>query len=283
MNITHPGKVLFPQENITKQDLANFYESVSDYILPYILKRPLVLFRCIKNYKQGCFFNKHLEIQSKALHVIQIQEKNFKKPYVYIQDTEGLRELVQQNTIEIHSWGCHVDNVNKPDRMVFDLDPSPETVWVDVIKAALLIKHELEKIELKSFVKTSGGKGLHIVVPLEPSLSWEDVKIFSSAFAAFIETKNPGQYITTMNKAKRKGKIFIDYFRNTYGATTVAAYSVRAREHAPVSTPLSWKELSPRRQASYYTLKNLPRRLTRLKQDPWEGFYELQQKVPMLS
>lgn len=280
-NFTNPGRVLYPKDGITKQDLGDFYQSISSWILPYIVDRPLTLVRCPEGEGKECFYQKHLKEKSiPGLYTIDIKEKNKTEKYIYIQDLQGLLALVQLGVLEIHPWGCRIEEVENPDLIVFDLDPAPDVEWKKVIAAAKHLRDQLAKIKLKSFVKTSGGKGLHLVVPIKPIYSWSDMVNFAHAFTDVIVAQNPDIYIGTMSKAKRTGKIFIDYLRNNRGSTTVAAYSTRAKPGAPVSTPLSWKELTPRIKANSYNLHNLPNRLVRLKIDPWKGFFKLKQKLP---
>lgn len=280
-NITHPEKILYPEDSFTKQDLLEYYESVSDYILPFIKNRPLSLVRCPKHYS-GCFFQRHYnKMTPKALKSIDIESKGECEPYVYLDDKEGLLSLVQMDVLEIHPWGSTIFKLETPDIIIFDLDPAPNVSWKAIVAGALDIKRELEQLHLQSFIKTTGGKGLHVFVPIEPVYVWDDVKQFTHVFVDYLEQKHPNKYISKMTKAKRVGKIFIDYLRNQRSATAVSAYSTRSRLHAPVSVPIDWSELSTRRTDTAFTIKTLPQRLMSLKQDPWHDFWNIKQSLPL--
>lgn len=282
-HFTHLARILYPEQGITKQNLAEFYLDIGRWILPYIINRPLTLVRCPQGGFEDCFFQKHADEQLPAgIYTFDIFKKNKKEKYLYIKDIQGLMALVQMGVLEIHPWGCQVDDVDKPDMITFDLDPGPEVKWSQVIKTAMLIKNQLNEIGLKCFVKTSGGKGLHIVLPIKRERSWAEVKAFASALVDSIVAQDPTHCTRTVTKSKRQGKIFIDYLRNTRGATAVAAYSTRARTNAPVSTPLSWDELTAKIKSTSYNLSNLRQRLQQLKADPWRQFYKLKQSCPVL-
>lgn len=277
-HLTHPEKILYPEDKISKEDIANYYEEIQDWILPYIVERPLSLLRCPDGYK-ACFFQKHFSKASNVLHSIPIKTKTSVEPYVYINDLAGLMALVQMGVLEIHPWGSQIGNIERPDFITFDLDPAPDVAWKKVVAVALLLKKELAKLDLKSFVKTTGGKGLHVVVPIKPKYEWHEVKDFTHAFVDLIVSKHPDEYVSNMSKAKRPGKIFLDYLRNQRGATAVGAYSTRARKHAPVSTPLDWKELTEDFEDTFFTLLTLPARLKKLKKDPWADFFKIRQSL----
>lgn len=269
--LTNPNKIVFPEDQISKQDIADYYSTIKDWILPHIINRPLTLVRCPDGYKK-CFYQKHLT-ENMPKHLFSF-DKN-----IYIKNFSGLMELVQMRTLEIHPWAALIKDIEHPNFITFDLDPAPDVKWKDTVKAALSIRDYLLEYKLKSFVKTTGGKGLHIVVPIKPIYSWHIVKEFAHAFVKYLVLENPTKYIDQMSKAKRKGKIFIDYLRNGRGATSVAAYSIRARLHAPVSTPLEWDELTNTFDDTFFTLKTLPDRLEQLKEDPWKDIYKLKQSL----
>jgi bifunctional non-homologous end joining protein LigD len=277
---THPSKILFPESGITKQDLVNYYIAIHEWILPYILYRPLTLVRCTNGIREKCFYQKHIQtITDENIHAIDIREKESTQTWMYITGAEGLMSLIQIDTLEIHCWGSTIDNIEKPDMIIFDLDPDISLIWSQVISGAMLIKNQLGKIGLKSFIKTSGGKGLHVMLPILPDWNWDNIKNFSHAFSKLMEDHYPDIFITNMSKAKRKGKIFLDYLRNGRGATVVAPYSIRARPYAPVSMPLDWKELKPSINSCFYHIYNTPKRLTHLKNDPWREFLTLEQTL----
>jgi bifunctional non-homologous end joining protein LigD len=277
-HFTNLDKILYPEQGITKLDLAEYYNKIYKWILPYIMKRPLTIVRCPQG-REKCFYQKHInEIATKNIYSINIQGKPTDQPYLYIKDKAGLMALVQFDTLEIHPWGCHIDYIEKPDLITFDLDPSPEVEWKQVIETAYFVKENLEKINLTSFVKTTGGKGLHVVLPIKREYGWHEVEIFAQTFVDYLVSLKPNLYVANISKAKRKEKIFLDYLRNQAGATTIAPYSTRAKENAPVATPLDWNELSNRIKSDTFTIKNLPKRLKYLKKDPWEEFFDVQQQ-----
>lgn len=280
VKLTNPDRVLYPDLGITKTELAEFYERIAEWILPHVADRPLTLVRCPEGYDKECFYQKHLtDSMPENVHGVRIKEKDSEELYVVIRDLPGLISLVQMGVLEIHLWGCHEDKVERPDLLVFDLDPAPGVDWEAVIDGARLVRDYLDELGLRSFVKTSGGKGFHVMAPLVRRSSWDELKAFAGAIAEDIAEKESGKYVATMSKSKRRGKIFIDYFRNSRGATNVAAYSTRARKGAPVSTPISWDELSPKLTSDAYTVRNLLQRLSSLKQDPWRGFFEIRQSI----
>ncbi len=278
--LTHPDKILYPEGKITKFDLADYYNQIQEWMLPYVVKRPLTLVRCPSGYKKECFYQKHLnEHQQKDLYSIDIKENKKTDQYPYVKDVTGLIALVQLGVLEIHMWGCHVDKIEKPDIVVFDLDPADDVPWKRVIEAAFFVKEELEKLNLVSFVKTTGGKGLHVVVPIKRLHDWEYVSTFAKAFVDYLVQKEPTKYIGTMSKAKRKGKIFIDYLRNQRGATSIAPYSTRAKAHAPVSTPIAWDELTVKLKSDSFNINNIFERLNKLKEDPWAELLQVKQSL----
>jgi bifunctional non-homologous end joining protein LigD len=277
--ITHPDKVLYPEDNLTKQDLLIYYETISDYILPYLSLRPLTLVRCPSHYKQ-CFYQRHHnKTTQKALYPLKDLQNSEREEYLYLNNKEGLLSLVQMSVLEIHPWGSQINHLEQPDIIVLDLDPAPELPWSKVVFAAKEVRDHLAQYQLTSFVKTTGGKGLHVVIPIQPEYDWEEVKEFTHVFVQFLEKIKPKEYISKMTKSKRKGKIFIDYLRNQRTATAIAPYSTRARIHAPVSTPLSWDELSTHKEDNTYTIKTLPKRLAELKEDPWKDFWKTKQSL----
>lgn len=278
--LSTPGRVFYPEIGVTKRDLARYYADVSEWMLPHLVHRPLTLVRCPEGWEKECFYHKHLgETAPEALRSIPIAEKEGRKLYGVIDDVAGLIALVQIGTLEIHVWGCREDKLEKPDMMVFDLDPSPEVPWEKTARAAFLLRDRLLELGLESFLKTTGGKGLHVTVPLTPRLEWNEIKEFSRKVAESIVRESPHEYLATMSKEKRKGKIFIDYLRNGRGATSIAAYSTRARRGAPVSTPLGWDELLQDVRSDSHTIQNIRNRLFSLKKDPWEGYFSIRQSI----
>jgi bifunctional non-homologous end joining protein LigD len=277
--ITNPDKVLYPEDKITKRDLLNYYEAVADHMLPYISLRPITLVRCPSDYGK-CFYQRHYNGSTqKALHPIEDTKDEEHEQYIYLNDKEGLLSLVQMGVLEIHPWGSTIEHMEQPDIIIIDLDPAPDVSWTQVVGAAKEVRDYLQEYQLRSFVKTTGGKGLHVVVPILPEYEWEEVKAFTHVFVRFLEKLKPKEYISTMSKAKRGGKIFVDYLRNQRGATAVGAYSTRARPHAPVSVPLFWDELSNRIEENSFTIHTVPKRLAQLKEDPWNNFWNMKQSL----
>ena len=212
--LTHPDKILYPESKITKLDLAKYFDEIQEWILPYVVNRPLTLVRCPENYHE-CFYQKHTNKSTpKTLYGIKIREKDKTENCIYIKDREGLMAIVQMSTLEIHPWGSRIENIEHPDTITIDLDPAPDIEWKKVVLTAKRIQKHLLDFNLKSFVKTTGGKGLHVVIPIQPEFTWAEVKNFTHVFVNFLVTTYPNEYVSEMSKAKRKGKIFIDYLRN---------------------------------------------------------------------
>lgn len=282
VRLTHPDRILFPETGLTKRGLAEYYAAIADWILPHLANRPLSMLRCPEGRAGTCFFQKHAAAGTpEALRRIEIQEKSAVETYLIADDLAGLLSLTQMSILEIHPWGSRGDRLEQPDRLIFDLDPGPGVPWKEVVRAAFDLRDSLEQIDLQSFVKTTGGKGLHIVVPLSPRrVDWEEAKMFARSVAEHFAAEQPRRFVATMSKAQRQGKIFIDYLRNDRGATAVAPYSTRAKPGAPVSCPVAWDELSARLHSDAFTVANVPPRLGSLKNDPWEGFFEVKQHLP---
>ncbi|HEX7128836.1 MAG TPA: DNA ligase D [Rhodanobacteraceae bacterium] len=282
ITLTHPERVLITKPRVTKQDLAEFYVSIADRLLPGIVGRPLSLVRCPDGIGKACFFQKHgMSGMPDSIRVgTQRNSKGEDEEFLYVDGIEGVLGLVQMNVIEIHPWGSTIADLEHPDRLVFDLDPDAGVSWSRVKEGARLLRDRLAAVNLTSFLRTTGGKGLHVVVPLHPRPDWESAKAFSHALARTLEAEAPRDYVSVASKARRKGRIFVDYLRNARGSTAVASYCVRAREGAGIATPLHWEELSKLRSGAQYTIKNLPRRLKSLKSDPWEGIEEVRQGLP---
>ncbi|HLH92577.1 MAG TPA: DNA ligase D [Xanthobacteraceae bacterium] len=275
VKLTHPDRLLW-DEGVSKQALAEFYAEIADHILPHITGRVLSLVRAPSGAQAKSFFAKHRWAGLEHVREVDVGEK---EPMIAIDDLAGLIGLVQGGTVEIHPWGSRDDDLERPDRLIFDLDPGEDVAWSDVIAAARAMRDELAAIGLESFVKTSGGKGLHVVVPVEPRVAWDDAKAFTQSIAEKMSRDHRDRYVAIMAKRARRGRIFIDYLRNGRGATAVAAFSTRARPYAPVSTPLAWEELTEGVRPDHFTVDNLRERLDFLRRDPWEGFFEVRQRI----
>ena len=264
INITHPARVISEIGHITKGDLAQYYATVAPFMLSRISRHPLSLLRCPAGIERQCFYQRN---PGKGLgpdvYPFKFRHKGRKYEYLYIKDERGLVQLVQMGAIEIHPWGASVDAIDCPDHLIFDLDPAPEVPFEAVKLAAQDLRQRLKRKGLESLVKCTGGKGLHVTVPLASKDPWPKVKSFASVVANEMVAAAPEAYIATMSKRKRRGKIFVDYFRNDYTATAIADYAVRARPGAPVALPLEWKELNSLKAASQFTMKDVLRRLGR--------------------
>jgi bifunctional non-homologous end joining protein LigD len=280
ISISHPQRVLYPGTSITKRELAEYYLSVSDTIMPHIGDRPLSMVRCPDGAGEPCFFQRHVGLgKSPYLHEVRVGVKGEARDYLMIQDVEGLISLVQWGVIELHPWQCTAKNLDKPDRMIFDLDPDPSVSMKQLIDGAHEVRQRMEELGLWTFLKTTGGKGLHVVVPLTPRYSFPAIKAFARAMAESMAADSPTKYIATMSKAKRAGKIFLDYLRNDVTSTAVAPYSARAREGATVSTPLAWEELTAKLNLASFTIDTVPQRLKKQKRDPWQDFSRTKQQI----
>ncbi len=279
--ISHPERVVYPKQKLSKGDVADYYRQMARWILPEISGRPLSLLRCPDGVGKACFFQKHHGPGlGDAVRAVPLQQKSGREDYVYINDARGLLQLVQMNTLELHPWGATVDDPEHPDRLVFDLDPGEGVSWAQVKAGARDVRDRLLQVGLQSFVRLSGGKGVHVVVPLQPKADWELAKAFCEAFAQAMALEQPERYVATMSKAKRSGVIFIDWLRNTRGATSVCSWSLRARESAGVAVPLRWDELARVSAADAFPMAKALARAKRLKADPWQGIERLQQVLP---
>ncbi len=274
--ITHPDRILYPEHGITKLDVARYYEDVQDWILPHLADRPLSLLRCPEGLKEDCFFQKHPDKQfAKDVPRIPIREKRGgSSTYLYATSATDLVWLVQYGVLEFHPWGSRISDVDKPDTIIFDLDPGPNVSWRAISRAATTLRERLDSLGLSSFLQASGGKGLHLVVPIQPKWGWDEIKAFAHGVSSAHAQDDPKNLTTNMAKSKRRGRVFIDYLRNGRGNTSIARYSTRARENATVATPLRWDELTGGASSNRYTVNNLRRRLSALKTDPWEDYDE---------
>jgi bifunctional non-homologous end joining protein LigD len=272
VSLTHPDRILYPEQKITKLDLAHYYEAIAERMLPHVSDRPLTLLRCPEGYGESCFYQRHSrESLDPAIHALRVKEKKSGSSYLAIDSLAGLIALVQLGALEIHTWQARAQAIERPDQIIFDLDPDPALSWKPLKDAALELRKRLSNVGLNSFVKTTGGKGLHVVVPLEPKQGWKFVKEFTHAVAQSVVGDEPDRYTATLSKAKRKGKIFIDYLRNAKTASAVCVYSTRARAGAPVSMPLRREDLKtdPRGE---FDIQTAPKHAARLRRDSWADF-----------
>lgn len=280
IRISNPDKLIFPSSHITKQQVADYYRAVSDYLLPEIAGRPLSVIRCPNGTEKPCFFQKHHSAGLERVGLVRLKEEGgHNANYLVVNDADGLMELVQFNALEFHPWGSHADDPDRADRIVFDLDPGPGVPFAEVKRAAVQVRGLLEKIELASFLRTTGGKGLHVVVPLNPGCDWDPVKRFTRAFADSLAQSEPQRFLSVSTLKLRPKKIFIDYLRNGRGATAVASYSLRARPGAPVALPIAWSQLGKLERGDAYTLREVPALLKARRRDPWAGIGEVRQNL----
>jgi bifunctional non-homologous end joining protein LigD len=279
--LSHPDKVLYPDLGLTKRELADYYELVSEVMLPHVIDRPLTLLRCPDGRKKQCFFQKHPgESLAEGLVRVQVPSSDGKSEYAAIADARGLPALVQMGVLEIHLWGALASNAEHPDRLVFDLDPAPELDFKATIAGARALRELLEELGLQSWVKTTGGKGLHVTVPIVPQAGWDEIKDFCRAVAEELTRREPERYLATMSKAKRKGKIFIDYLRNGRGATFIAPYSTRAREGATIAMPIEWDELTAKFKPELFNVRSAEKYLNQRTVDPFASLLKSRQKLP---
>jgi bifunctional non-homologous end joining protein LigD len=280
VTLTHPDRIYWDDAGITKRELADFYVRVWKWMRPHLVGRPIALLRCPEGASGQCFFQKHARAGIPTEHLHLVPEKGDK--IISIDDLDGLIALVQGGVLEIHTRGTTIGDRESADRLVFDLDPGPGTGWKDVMAAARDVRDRLSALKLKSFLKTSGGKGLHVVLPIK-STPWEEAKAFTKAIAEAMEADEPERYVSTATKAKRNKRIFVDYLRNSREATAVAPYSTRARPGAPVAVPIDWPELGSLKAANQYTVRNLIQRLSRQRKDPWAEIGRVKQSLPKLK
>lgn len=280
VKLTHPDRLYWPETGVTKQGLADYYMEVWPKIAPFVVGRPLSLLRCPGGVTEQCFFQKH-GWKGMNGHIGLAADPADDEPVLTIDSREGLLGLVQGGVLEIHPWGSSLKALEKPDMIVMDLDPGEGVAWTAVIEAAFEVKARLEGAGLAAFVKTSGGKGLHVVAPVKPKAQWPEAKAFAKAIADAMAADEPSRYVATVSKAKRRGKILVDYLRNGRGATAVAPYSTRARPGAAVSAPLGWEELGPEIGPAHFTVDAMPTRLASMRSDPWETFRASAAPIPV--
>jgi bifunctional non-homologous end joining protein LigD len=285
--LTHPDKIIYAKEKITKQAIAAYYEVVALWMLPQMKDRPLSLMRCPEGTSKTCFYQKHLTPVQRgrgavqAVHEVIIEENSGKKSYATVDSAEGLVTLVQSGGFEFHAWGCRAPDVAHPDQIVMDFDPSREVGFAEVKRAAFELKEILDHLKLKSFVKVTGGKGLHVHIPVATIYTWDQIKDFSKVLAQKMVEDAPNRYTSVLSKAKRKNKIFVDYLRNGRGATAVVPYSLRAREMSAVALPITWDELKKIKDPAGFTLQKTLAVLKKRKSDPWKGLEKLKQKISL--
>ena len=281
VKISHPERLIWPSLGITKLDLARYYDGVGELMLPHVARRPLTLVRCPDGAEKECFYQRHLAMGASPGDVKTFRrERSSKGYYIYIESHRALITLVQNGAVELHTWGATGPDVQHPDRITLDLDPDEDLAWAELVRATEMTRTTVEALKLRCFLKTTGGKGLHIVIPIAPRLGWPEVKEFSRLIAEFLVRAEPKLFTAKIAKERREQKVFVDYLRNSETASAVAAFSARARPGAGVSTPLAWDELTADEDIRQkFTVLTVPQRLAQLEKDPWAGYWKTRQSI----
>jgi bifunctional non-homologous end joining protein LigD len=282
VRITHPDKLMFPALGLTKRDIAAYHEGVARWMLPHLKGRPLTLVFCPTGVGASCTYLRHSKVWGpKAIRRVKIQEKTKVGEYMVVDTTEGLISLTQMNVLEIHTWNSTVDHLEQPDRIVLDLDPGQRVTWPQVIAGARKMRAILAKLRLTAWIKTTGGRGLHLVLPIVPDHDWSDCLEFARALATLMVEQEPDKYTVDFRKIGREDKILIDYLRNNRTNTSICAFAVRAREGAPVSMPIDWADLKPSLNPARFTMTSAPAYLAKRRADPWRDYWRSKQRLKL--
>ena len=279
VRLSNPDKILYPEQGITKGDLADYYVAVADRILPHVAYRPITMVRCPTGRGKKCFYQRHAG-SGVPEQLGEVTVPGFEEPYLYIRDVAGLIAMVQMGVLEMHPWAVTVEHPDRADRVIFDLDPDEGLGFGDVIRAAKEVRDRLSALGLVSFVKTTGGKGLHVVAPIEATAEWREVKRFAKGVSVQMAADSPDRYLTKISKAERAGRIFIDYLRNDPTSTAVAPYSTRSRAGAPVAMPIRWDEVKAGLDPCDYLVRTVPAKIRGQKADPWAEMFGVRQVLP---
>ena len=279
VRLSSPDKVLYAEQGITKQELAEYYLQVAERMLPHVANRPVTMVRCPTGQEKKCFYQRHAG-SGVPEQLREVAVPGFDEPYLYIEDKAGLIAMVQMGVLEMHPWGVTVERPDRPDRIIIDLDPAEGLGFNAVVRAALDVRERLEAMGLRSFVKTTGGKGLHVIVPVEPVTPWSEAKAFTKGLAERMSEDAPDLYLPRISKAEREGRIFIDYLRNDPTSTAVGAYSTRSRPGAPVAVPLEWDEVEDGLDPAKFTIRTVPERIAEQASDPWAEISQVRQRLP---
>jgi bifunctional non-homologous end joining protein LigD len=280
VRLTNPDRVVLPDPPTTKADVWAYYRTLADRVLAGIAGRPLSVLRCPSGAEGPCFFQRHLmRGMPRSIRPVTVSGRTGPEEYFTVEDQAGLLALVQFGVVELHPWGVRADRLNRPDRLVFDLDPAAGLAWPKVVGAARELRERLDALGLISFARTTGGKGLHVVVPMERRCGWPAAKRFAAGLARSIAADSPDRYTAKLAKAARRGRIFIDYLRNENGASAIASYSLRARRGATVATPIDWSEVDDALDPGSFTIASVPG-LVATRPDPWAGLADAHQHLP---
>lgn len=278
VRLSNPDKVLYPEQGISKSELVDYHLAVADRMLPHMAMRPITLVRCPTGRQKKCFYQRHAGAGIPR-QVERVTVPGFDDPYLFIRDTAGLVALVQIGVLEIHPWGVRVERPDRPDRVIFDLDPGEGIGFDAVVAAAQAVRERLAALDLVSFAKTTGGKGLHVVTPIDPVHEWPAVKAWARRLSDAMAKDAPDRYLIRAAKAEREGRIFIDYLRNDPTATAVGPFSPRARPGAPVAFPLAWDQVAPGLDPGAFTVRSVPGLIDRA-EDPWRDMAAVSQRLP---
>lgn len=277
IRISHPDRIIYPGREFSKLDLVRYYERVGKAMLPHVVDRPLTLVHCPDGLNAPCNYMRHRKVWGPGvLRRVSIREKTKTGEYLVVDDIEGVIALAQIGVVEIHTWNSTSKDIERPNRLVWDFDPGPDTAWSDVVTSAQAIRGLLRTLGLQSWLKTTGGHGLHVVVPIVPHRQWDECLDFARSVAAALAATDPSRYTITFAKQGRESKILIDYLRNNRTNTSVCAYSARARDNATVSMPIDWSQLSARLKPERFTVETVGRKsLT----DPWRDYWKTKQRI----
>jgi len=278
--LSNPDKVLYREDGVTKRELADYYDAIGERMVPHVAHRPLTLVRCPNGYHAHCFFQKHVKDSlGPFLEPIEIRESSGTSTYMMANSVGGIVSLVQMGVLEIHPWGSREGALDRPDVIVMDFDPDESLPWSSLVDAVTVLRKLLDTLGLTGYLRTTGGKGLHVVLPIEPVHGWDTVKAFTKAIADLMVATFPDRFTSKLEKRVRTGKIFVDYLRNAEGATAIATYSVRAKRNAPVAMPIAWSELATDVRFDHFNVRNAPARLAGKRKDPWRGFLDAPQSI----
>ena len=278
--ISNGDKLLYAEAGVTKRDLAEYYAAVGDWIVPQLAGRPLTLVRCPNGWDKPCFFQKHANQSiSEFIDTIDIREGGGEQPYMIANNVSAVVALLQMGVLELHPWGSRAPKLSHPDRLIFDFDPDEKLGWDSIVDGVKVLRKLLDTLGLISFVKTTGGKGLHVVVPIDPTRAWDQAKEFCKTIAELLVRTFPDRFTSKMTKSTREGRIFVDYLRNAENATAIAAYSARAKANAPVAMPIAWEQLKSDLRYAHFNVKNVPGLLRRRRNDPWAELANVHQQL----